>query len=266
MKKITFIILTFSFLSCNLTDKQTIDYYHKVTNELNLWTDIIQEDFDIFYAKYGFYPVSFQEFMDSIVGLNGDIDGYKGLKMRDPFLLKENLFDMCEYGEGECFKYRRSINDSLLLRYYPIYEKIDKKPVSFVLLSVGEDEQINSNVNEPLYIHNWHKQIKAYNEKWVISALEKRSVAYPFYFPKSNYISYAVFHFDEQNIDFNKIPLQGDSIFGYRDFLKFQDSLKTYTDSSSFYYPKHSQWRAMFGKKDYIVAFGREIIKYEIQE
>ena len=232
----------------------------------------IQDNFNLFYAKYGFYPESIQELADSLWGKErySELEFFKGCFLIDPFLVRKNLFKYMPspLGTGwyhETFLCAYFVCNSTLLSYFPIFDDINERPVSFVLLSVGEDGRIDSDVSEPLFVHDWLDRIRAYNMDFVLAGLEETLVAYPHYWIDGR-VFHTVIPFDKNKIDLDKIPVKGDSIFGWHDFLNFQDSIRPYVGGwSLFWYPEFCRRRARFGRKDYVVAFGRNIIRFEVK-
>ena len=88
--------------------------------------------------------------------------------------------------------------------------------------------------------------------------------AYPVFLERPQVFAHTIIGFDKATFDSSKqLILYGDTIFNSTyDYSLFD---RNDTDGrTTFYYSEYSRNRAMFGKKDYIVACGREFIKYEI--
>ena len=246
MKAYLFLIIFVCFVSCNLADKSSVEYCNKliVDQNANPASLILQNYLDEFYFGNGYYPNSLQEFYDVGEWEDWHIETFNFFTLRDPYLPNDGIADS-------------------VLHYYPIYDRNSELPVSFVLLSAGEDRVINSNVAEKLYTDNWEKQIKAYNKKTVIDDDRRLIyVAYPTFSKRFQRFIHDIVGFDKATFDSKQVTLYGDTLF---------DSVYRYslfdindTDGRTFYYSEYSRYRAMFGKKDYIVAYGREFIKYEI--
>jgi hypothetical protein len=271
MKTYLFLIIFVCFISCNLPDKSSVEYCNKFILHLNAKPepDAIQGYFDNFYLTNGYYPNSIQEFFEFLeLEKYDDVDFFRGCTFRDPYLSDESIWEyyMNEYDETlyeGCFC-QKPVADSLLLHYCPIYGRNSDLPVSFVLLSVGEDKVLNSNTTEKLYTDNWEKHIKAYNRKQAIDDEKKLTyVAYPVFSERSQYFVYAVIAFDKSTFESKQVVLRGDTIFNnILRYSMFDEDDRIIPFPSVF--TEYSRYRAMFGRKDYIVARGREFIKYEI--
>ena len=270
MKAYLFLIIFVCFVSCNLADKSSVEYCNKFIQHLNarLEPDRIQVYFDNFYLTNGYYPNSMQELFEFLKLEEYDVDFFRGCTSRDPYLSDENIweYDMGDYDETLCKDCvcQEPVADSLLLHYCPIYDRNSDLPVSFVVLSVGEDRVLNSNITEKLYIDNWEKQIKAYNRKQAIDDEKKITyVSYPVFSKQFQNFSYAVICFDNATFESKQVVLCRDTIFNnLLRYSMFDENDRT--ECPIFYYSQYSHYRAMFGNKDYIVARGREVIKYEI--
>ena len=270
MKKYLFILPFVCFISCNLVGKSSVEHCKEFISILNNGpiSSTIQMYFDEFYLTKGYYPKSIQEFFDFTKWDKSDIDIFRGCTLRDPYLLNDNIWNYDQSYEADDLLYEscachKTVADDLLLYYCPIYNRNSDLPVSFVILSVGEDKVLNSNVIEKLYIDNWEKQIKAYNKKKVLDdAMKTTYVAYPIF---SKYSHHSVVCFDKATFESKQVILCGDTLFSH--IMVEEHSLFDKNDTFPFlyfYYPEYSHYRAVFGKKDYIVACGREFIKYEI--
>jgi hypothetical protein len=290
MKTYLFPLIFFCFISCTSTDKSYIEHYNGLISTLNFSpvSLTLQNYFDEFYLKNGYYPNSMQEFFDVMEWEEWYIDDCKVRIFRDPYLINNSIWENEKfYTDDGITVYEYStcsvpVADSLLLHYCPIYDRNSDLPISFVLLSVGEDRMINSKIAEKLYTDNWEKQIKVHNKKKFLENAKKITcVAYPVFFKRHQEFSHIVICFDKATFDSKQITLCGDTLFHRSSFVDENnkhfkplnakvfdtDSLFDENDRVGefcFFYPEYSRYRAVFGKKDYIVASGREFIKYEI--
>jgi hypothetical protein len=149
-----------------------------------------------------------------------------------------------------------------LLLYYPLYDRKTDSVKSYIFLSRGEDGIFNNNIKKKLYTDDWPNKIKSYNIDDILPEINETKLWYPVFLKNQKRFVHFSHNVDDKYLETGDILLRGDTLFD-------NHIIDSYTwdypaSSLSIFYPKFSRWRAMFGRKDYIVAYGRKITRYEI--
>ena len=232
------VISSVVFAKINKQEKK----YTIIINELNnrIIDGKFSNKFSYYYLNNNHYPVSIKEY---IAWLN--------------FKNKDEMFFYNKY-MTDLFS-----NTNQQLVYIPIYDRKTEIPVSYILLSAGEDGKIDNNQFEKLYTNNWFEKIQAFNLNEVISQLKKTDIYYPIFRKKTKKYIYRVFVANNDDLLSNKILLKGDTL--YSDSLIYKGLNPGYGAENFRLRKDSSLLKTIVGGKDYIVGFGRKSIIYQLK-
>lgn len=148
MKKTILIILSV-ILGCFLLVFFTLKtHYNKRVKDIIEYRDMTgnyEVSFTDHYDKYGEYPLTYDESIDSLlVGIEDDyLNIREYAKQYDPFSKKGSLQTM----------------------YIPLYDRESKKRESFIILSTGPDGKFDTHIlpTDSVFIDSWWEKIPTYN-------------------------------------------------------------------------------------------------------
>lgn len=227
-------LFIFILSACNITNNKSIQYQKKILilNSTSVDSDLGRL-FDFYYEEIQSYPETIKELVDFCETEYSQV------------YLKQLLID----------PYRGSEDT---LAYFPIYDRLTQKPVSYIFLSTAEDQRFNNDRQQLLYSDDWAKKIKAYNLQDIINEFNKTVIDYPYKDRKRAYISVCI---KDEYIKSGKVAVSGDSILSRETiYSQFPEGMGAF---NYVFYPEYSPKREN-GDSDLIVACSRKRIKYTI--